>query len=389
MNAGFSRRSMLRVAGAVGLAAAGGLVTRGSASADVPDAPRMTVLRNEPGTAAGEIFFTWVSIAGGQLAASGVEIADAAGTPLWATSSTSNRFVDFQRQSYRGRHVLTWWQGTGGPGGGGTGQGTCVLTGLDHTPVTTIGASGEFQPDSHELRITTANTALITSYVTIPGDLSAVGGPQDGLIRNSYAEEVDIASGTVLRRWNALDHVPLADSYEPVPTSPDQPYDFFHINSISITPDNHLLISGRHTSALYKVHRSTGEVIWRLGGKSSSFSVAPDAVFGFQHHAVFENASTIRLFDNASDGNTTLHPSRVAWLRLDPAGMTAALADSMSIPGNAQTTATGSAQRLPNGNVLVCWGSNPRLSEFSPRGDLLFDATLPSPSYRAFKYPKQ
>lgn len=386
MNVGFSRRSVLRAAGAVGLAAAGGLVARGSVLAGDVDAPLMTVRRNEPGTAAGGIFFTWVDNAGGQLAASGVEIADATGTPLWATSSTSNRFVDFQRQSYRGRDVLTWWQGSGGPGGGGSGQGSCVLTGLDHTPITTIGASDEFQPDSHELRITAANTALITAYVTIPGDLSAVGGPVDGLVRNSYAEEVDIDSGTVLRRWSALDHVPLADSYKPVPGSPDQPYDYFHINSISLTPDDHLLISGRHTSALYKVHRITGEVIWRLGGKSNSYAVAPDAVFGFQHHAIFENPRTIRLFDNGSDGNTTLHPSRVAWLRVDQTSMTATLADSMSIPDNAQTTAMGSAQRLPNGNVLVSWGSNPRLSEFSPQGDLLFDAILPSPSYRAFKY---
>lgn len=77
----------------------------------------------------------------------------------------------------------------------------------------------------------------------------------------------------------------------------------------------------------------------------------------------------------------------MAWLHLDRTNTTATLADSMSIPGNAPTAAMGSAQRLPNGNVFVSWGSNPRLSEFSPQGELLFDATLPSPSYRAFKYP--
>jgi hypothetical protein len=85
-------------------------------------------------------------------------------------------------------------------------------------------------------------------------------------------------------------------------------------------------------------------VIWRLGGKSSSFTVAPDAVFGFQHHAVYETPDTIRLFDDASSGLATRHPTRAAWIRVDTASMTATLADSMSIPCNAQSIAMGSAQ---------------------------------------------
>ncbi|HWC79294.1 MAG TPA: arylsulfotransferase family protein [Pseudonocardiaceae bacterium] len=387
---GFSRRTALRGAGALGLAAIGGLVTRpavssaaattGGATTDVA-APRMTVNRLEPGTFAGQIFFTFRTADAG-----GVEIADTAGTPVWSTSGPAGYF-DFQAQTYRGRPVLTWWQGGGNPAGGGTGTGIDVLTTFDHAPVATIGASGAFQPDIHELRLTPQHTALITSYVAVPYDLSSVGGPADGQVLNSYCEEVDIASGQVLHRWSALDHVPLTDSYVAAPTTADEAYDFFHINSISITPDDHLLISARHTCALYKINRSTGQVVWRLGGKSSSFAVAPDAVFGFQHHASYETPDTIRLFDDGSDGLTTWHPSRVAWLRVATGTMTATLAEDMSIPGNAQSAAMGSAQRLPNGNVFVSWGSNPRLSEFSPRGDLLFDATLDSPSYRAFKYP--
>jgi hypothetical protein len=57
----------------------------------------------------------------------------------------------------------------------------------------------------------------------------------------------------------------------------------------------------------------------------------------------------------------------------------------MTIPGM-QAFAMGSAQRLPNGNVFVSWGSAARLSEFSPSGELLFDAALTAPSYRGFKF---
>ena len=36
----------------------------------------------------------------------------------------------------------------------------------------------------------------------------------------------------------------------------------------------------------------------------------------------------------------------------------------------------GNVQVLPNGNVLVGWGGQPYFSEFSPEGELLFDARL-------------
>lgn len=389
MSSDFSRRTMLRAAGAAGLAAAGGFGTPGNAVADEVDPPRLTVLRHKKGATAGEIHFTWSLRSGGAAATSGMQIADAAGTPLWSTSTTAKTFIHFRRQVYRGRDVLSWFQGPPSSGGGGREQlPAWVLTELDHTPIATIGASGEFHPDLHEQRVSRVDTGLVASYTTLPGDLSGIGGAADGLVVDSYANELDIASGTMLRRWRSLDHVPITDSYAPPPRTPEQSYDYFHINSIDVAPDGHLLLSARNTCALYKVHRVTGEVIWTLGGKSSSFDVAPDAVFAFQHEAVFENPRTIRLFDNGSDGQTTLHPTRVVWLRIDERRMTVSLANSVSIPGIAQATGLGSSQRLPNGNVFVCWGRTPRLSEFSPRGDLLFDATLPSPCYRAFKYPR-
>jgi hypothetical protein len=304
---------------------------------------------------------------------------------LWTTSG-SHQYADFQVQAYRGKDVLTWWQGTGGPAYGGTGGGVCTVTSLDHAQVATVKADGIYHPDTHEFRITPSNTALITSYVTVTHDLSSIGGSASGLVSNSYCEEVDIASGRVLFRWSALDHVALTDSYVPVSPGATRPWDFFHINSISITPDNHLLVSSRNTSTLYKIHRTTGEVLWRLGGKSSSFSVAPDAVFGWQHHAIFEDENTIRLFDNGGGGGSTrIHDTRVIWIRVDTRAKNASLADSMSVPG-IQTNAMGSAQRLSNGNVFVSWGATPRLTEFSSTGGVLFDATLATGSYRAFKY---
>jgi hypothetical protein len=136
--------------------------------------------------------------------------------------------------------VLTWWYGMGGPAGGDIGKGMCMLAALDRTPVATIGT---FVPDAHELRLTPANTALITSYLAVPCDLSAVGGLANGQVQNSYCEEVDVASGRVLHRWSALDHVPLTDSYYPRPPQPTFPTTTSTSTRSALPPNNHLLIS--------------------------------------------------------------------------------------------------------------------------------------------------
>jgi hypothetical protein len=49
----------------------------------------------------------------------------------------------------------------------------------------------------------------------------------------------------------------------------------------------------------------------------------------------------------------------------------------------------GSLQRLPGGDVFAGFGSEPFFSEFSPRGHLVLDASLPvdDGSYRTYRFP--
>ncbi len=92
-----------------------------------------------------------------------------------------------------------------------------------------------------------------------------------------HALEIDIATNKVLLDWVSIDHVGLDESYQPLPSARQAiAYDFFHINSIAEAPDGNLLISGRNTWTVYKVHRTTGEIIWRLNGKRSDFDVPED-----------------------------------------------------------------------------------------------------------------
>jgi hypothetical protein len=169
-----------------------------------------------------------------------------------------------------------------------------------------------------------------------------------------------------------------------------EPYDYVHINSIAVCPDGNLLVSGRHTWALYKLDRRTGEVIWRLGGKRSSFEMGRGAQFRWQHDAEHLDESTITLFDNGSDGVTKpARESRGVVLALDLSGRRVSLAREYRHPRKLMAGAMGSIQVLPAGNVVVGWGSEPYVSEFMPDGTLVADARMPDgqQSYRGFRLP--
>ena len=116
-------------------------------------------------------------------------------------------------------------------------------------------AAGGRSMDLHALTLTPEGTALFTCYPeTVQMDLSAIGGPRDTQVLESIIQEVDIASGRLLFEWRGLQHIPVTATHEPM----SQPYDYLHINSIQALPDGNLLVSARHTWAVYKLDRRTG-----------------------------------------------------------------------------------------------------------------------------------
>ena len=177
--------------------------------------------------------------------------------------------VDLKVQSYQGQPVLTWWEGQVIRG---TGEGQAIIADTSYRTIATVKGGDRLQVDLHEFVISPQDTALVTAVRPVAADLSGVGGPKQGVALAGVVQEIDIPSGRVLFEWNSLDHVPVTDTYVPLAGGTTaEPFDYFHPNSISIAPDGNLLISGRNTSTVYKMARSTGQVAWQLGGKRSSF----------------------------------------------------------------------------------------------------------------------
>ena len=70
-------------------------------------------------------------------------------------------------QRYRGRRVLTWWQGKIIPPGYGA-EGEDVIVNRAYQRVATVRGAEGYSADLHEFRLTKGGTALITAIVPGP-----------------------------------------------------------------------------------------------------------------------------------------------------------------------------------------------------------------------------
>ena len=265
-----------------------------------------------------------------------------------------------------------------------------MIADSSYREIAVLRAGNGYQPDLHSFTITPQGTAFTTVYDAVRCNLSAYGGPANGAVADTLVQEIDMRTGLVRYEWHSLDHVPLSDSYMPaVPGSPTSPWDFFHINMIDPQSNGDLLVDSRNTWAAYEVQAATGQVIWRLGGKQSSFALGPGAAPAWQHDAILQPNGTLTLFDNGA--TPKVHPqSRAVVLALNQQSMTATLLSSFDHTAPALVVPSqGDTEPLGDGNFFVGWGQEPYFSEFEPDGRVLFDAHLPAgyQSYTAFRFP--
>ena len=330
--------------------------------------------------------YTFIAPESGGASQGGSMIIDDSGQVVWfrPLQGKTGRAMNFEVQKYQGREVLTW----------GETPGEYVIFDGSYREIARLGAGNGYNGDHHEFLISPQDTALITIYNAARRDLSPVGGDQDGVAWQGIVQELDIETGKVLFEWQSLDHVDLDETYIQADQDHYPGIDYFHINSIDVDYDNNLLISARETSAVYKVDRNTGEIIWRLGGKKSDFDMGPGTRFTFQHDARRLPDGTITIFDNGSlvfeNGvPRAVDESRAIVLELDEKKMSASLVHQYTHPDEQHADAAGNVQALPNGNVFVGWGRALAISEFSEDGALLSDLRLPleNRSYRAFRFP--
>jgi hypothetical protein len=344
--------------------------------------PKLTVTQPAKGTRPGLLFLA----PKGKKGEFGPMIADDAGRLVWFKPVPKGvNATDFRVQRYRGKPVLTWWEGKTDPKG--YGAGTFVIADGAYREIARVRAGNGLDGDLHEFRLTPRGTALITIYQRVPADLTAVGGPKHGEIMDSVIQEVEVATGKVRFQWRSRGHVPITESHAGPPKEHRFAYDYFHVNSVWLDRDGDYIVSARNTWAVYKISHRTGRIVWRLGGKRSDFRMGKGTRFAWQHDAQIRPDGTLTLFDNEATPKVGPH-SRVIGLRLDERRRTASLVYAHEHPDGLLSIAEGNQQVLPGGGIFVGWGYIGRVSELDADGRLLLDLKMPKgvESYRAYRF---
>ncbi len=292
-------------------------------------------------------------------------ILDDHGAPVWyhrvaAPSVNLTRLADGS---------LAWTQLLGqGFGDGSHPDGAVEVHALDGTLLRTIKAVGSFT-DHHDITELPNGNIVVVTYVQRAGvDLTAIGMGTNQTVWDGHLQEIDPA-GNVVWTWKSEDHIPVSDTTYPLVFPGVTGVDLVHINSVQLAPDGDLIVSARHTDTVYKIRRNaTGDVVWRVGGRSSDvrFVDDPDNGFGRQHDAQLLPDGHLRVFDNRTE---LPGAPRSAEYALDFAARTATLVGERQDAAVPVSFGVGSARSL-DGDLVITWGgsTNPVSIEVDGQG---------------------
>jgi hypothetical protein len=250
--------------------------------------------------------------------------------------------------------------------------------------------------DHHELQVLPNHHAVMDSYVPRDHvDLRAQNPslPSDATVVDGQIQEVD-RHGKVKWSWSTKGHIGLDEASRWWRANPVRlrdrrvAYDIVHLNSVDVH-GNLVVISTRHTDAVFAIDKSTGKILWKLGGTNKPYSLAfmgdpfGTQSFGGNHDArISDDGTLLTLFDNGTGRN---RPPRAVQYRIDRLTKTATLLNSITDPGVPGSLCCGSARLLPGGDWVVSWGGNFIVTEAAPDGQRRFALSFSGErqSYRA------
>ena len=353
---------------------AASITPRRSAADGIPsDFPNVVADSLGP-TAAGRLFLSdiYFQIAGPRVP-SYLMILNNDGTPFWY-KHLDGIGLDFKLQPATGE--LTYYDTSG----------ACFFAMDAHYAVVDSFRCGNgYTTDSHDLVLLPNGHAVLMSYDPEVVDLSAVGGYPNAIVIGLILQELD-ADRNVVFQWRSWDHFQVTDMvFHPIAAPV---VDYVHGNSIDVDADGNFILSSRHMNEVTKISRSTGEILWRMGGKNNQFTFSNDPIpFSHQHDVKLLSTGHLTMFDN---GNFRVPQySRAIEYAIDETQKAATLVWEKRLTPDVFGVAFGTVQRFENGNTLVGWGATtPTLTELDPDGNIVerltFDPGIAS--YRAFRF---
>lgn len=253
--------------------------------------------------------------------------------------------------------------------------------------------------DLHELhQMPNGDLMMLSSPLVANVDMTALGIPTKETIVDCVVQEVDPA-GHLVWEWRASDHIAVGESayFPKTVVNRQSAYDVYHCNSIDTDPvSGNVLVSSRHTNAVYLIDKPTGTVLWKMGGKPVNKDRAqilavtgdPEGVFRAQHDARFQPNGDVSLYDDQT-WDTSIAARGVEY-HVDTAAGTASLVWSFAAPDGRGSPATGSFTRLYGGtDNVIGWGykTTTLFTEVDASGKVMLNVTFPNGdlAYRVIK----
>jgi len=212
------------------------------------------------------------------------------------------------------------------------------------------------------------------------GNYLTVRSLQIGFVVGDQVVEMDSAHKDVWT-WNAFEHLRPDTSRD---DGKNFLYSWTHINALVMDSQKDVVyINARNISTVFKVRKSTGEILWAFG-KGGDFAADPAAEFPWfeQPHGLerLPNGNLI-MYDN---GLLKRGFSRAVEYALDEDARTSRLVWQYrgGHRGRWFVNYWGDADRLPNGNTLICAGTwkqkhHSRVTEVTAGGEVVWEMELP------------
>lgn len=240
---------------------------------------------------------------------------------------------------------------------------------------------------------------IVNVFTPIPKDLAGrikgglPGTELDGTMYTGVFKEITRAGETVWQ-WNPCD-------YLDVEKDPICPLCNRHVwgfcNSMAMMPDGKLLFTQRLLNRVCMLDRETNQVVWEFGQGES---------LGHPHCCTVLENGNILLFDNGlhrRSGEFNLADfvaSRV--IEIDPKTKQIVWKYQDPMAPNFFSAICSGAQRLPNGNTLICEATKGRIFEVTLEGEIVWeyispftvlrpnywDWTISATIWQAHRYPK-
>jgi hypothetical protein len=245
-------------------------------------------------------------------------------------------------------------------------------------------------PDHHHdaRKLRTGNIVLLCArplpqelHTRVKGGLP--GSEVDGKIYADYLLEMT-TRGEVVWEWRSWEHL---DFETEIITLQDRREEWTHGNTVAELPNGNLVISLRNVSTVAIIDRPTGAIVWKLGSPP----------LAQQHDPRPLPNGNLLIFDNGVHRRDHPAPySRV--IEVDPRTSAIVWEYRDQSMFDFFSPYISSAQRLLNGNTLICEGCDGRIFEVTDEGHVVWEYVNPHFSmeagrpglnnwvFRAFRY---